>query len=113
MPNKNGKNMEEGETLRQFISNAGSTLWLMLIALWGGTASYISRIRTKKLPFSVIELIGEWCISGFAGIVTMYVCMDLSLSVPITAAATGIAGHMGGRAIYMLENLFLSRLGKK
>lgn len=99
-----------GDTLRQIITNFGSTAWLVVIALWGGTASYISRIRTRKLPFSLIELIGEWCISGFAGIVTMYVCVDLGFAPAMTAAITGIAGHMGGRAIYVIENHLLSRI---
>lgn len=98
-----------GDNFRQLIQTFGSYIWILMLAFWGGTASYISRIRRNKLPFSIIELIGEWCISGFAGVVMMYICLDLSMSTPITAVATGIAGHMGGRAIYLIEIWFTKR----
>lgn len=98
-----------GEHIRQLLQTFGAYIWLIMLAFWGGTASYISRIRRKQLPFSIIELVGEWCISGFAGVVTMQICLDTGLSIYITAAATGISGHMGGRAIYLIENWFTAR----
>lgn len=89
--------------LKELIAYSAQYVWLMVIALWGGTASYISRVKRGERPFSVIELIGEWFVSGFAGVMCMYICMYLEMSTPITAAATGIAGHMGGRAIFLIE----------
>lgn len=83
--------------------------WMLLLAIWGGTASYISRIRKTKSPFSVIELIGEWTISGFAGVVTALVCYRFQFDFYATSAAVGIAGHMGGRAIGMLEHYWVQR----
>ena len=80
-------------------------LWFFLIAIWGGTASYISRIRKAKVPFSLMELIGEWAVSAFAGIITAFVCSELEFSFFATAALAGIAGHMGGRAIALIEDL--------
>ena len=66
--------------------------------------SYISRIKRGNVKaFSFVELIGEWAISGFAGLLTAYICIDMELSWNMTAFFTGTAGHMGGRAIYMLE----------
>lgn len=102
-----------GDSIRQVIQYYGSIAWLIVLALWGGTASYLSRIKTKALPFSIVELIGEWCISGFAGVITMYGCQYLGLELPMTAAATGIAGHMGGRAIFLLERWFASNVKAK
>jgi len=78
-------------------------IWFLVLAVWGGTASYISRIRKHKLTFSLIELIGEWAISGFAGVITALVCYSFHWDFVLVAAASGIAGHMGGRAIGMLE----------
>ena len=78
-------------------------IWFALIAVWGGTASYISRIRQSEATFSLFELIGEWTISAFAGIITAYICNEMQLSFSATAALSGIAGHMGGRAILMME----------
>lgn len=78
-------------------------LWFVLLALWGGTASYIARMKKRGIPFSLMELIGEWSISGFSGLVTALVCVNLDMSFELTAASAGIAGHMGGRAIGMME----------
>lgn len=79
-------------------------LWFLLLAAWGGTASYLSRIKKMKTPFSVMELVGEWTISAFAGIVTAFICYEMQFSFYATAALTGIAGHMGGRAIALMEH---------
>lgn len=103
--------MQWGEQLAQFFDSFFGTttfgyLWFALLALWGGTASYISRIRKSQMPFSLMELIGEWTIAGFAGMVTMYMCIEMKISPPATAALVGISGHMGGRAIGMLEHYF-------
>jgi len=86
--------------------------WFVLMAFWGGTANYISRRNKDKTPFSVIELVGEWSISGFAGLITAYICMDMGLSFALTSAAAGIGGHMGGRAIYLAEQIVLSKVSK-
>lgn len=89
--------------------------WVVLVALslWGGTASYISRLKRSKQAFSLVELIGEWVVSGFAGLMAALACLELGLSFPIAAAAAGVAGHMGGRSIYMLERVVVSWYEKK
>ena len=78
--------------------------WLLAIALWGGTANYITRIKKTGARFSIIELIGEWSVSGFAGLITALVGAEAGWSFYFTAAAAGVSGHMGGRAIGLLEN---------
>lgn len=78
-------------------------IWLCLLAMWGGTASYLTRLKATKAPFSLMELLGEWAVSAFAGIITAYICYEAGLSFYATAALAGISGHMGGRAIAFLE----------
>ena len=79
-------------------------LWFILLALWGGTVNYLSRLKQDEhAHFSMVELVGEWSISGFAGLLTAYICVEFELSWTMTAFFTGISGHLGGRAIYMLE----------
>jgi len=78
--------------------------WLVFMSIWGGTASYIERVRKKDTPFSIIELVGEWVICGFSGIITAYLCVDANLTFYETAALTGIAGHLGGRGLFVIEN---------
>lgn len=87
-------------------------LWFLLLAAWGGTASYLSRIKKMKTPFSVMELVGEWTISAFAGIITAFICYEMQFSFFATAALTGIAGHMGGRAIALFELFVESQWGR-
>jgi len=87
-------------------------VWVMLIATWGGTVSYLSRIRRSRVQFSVVDLLREWCISGFAGLLTFFVCQEMGLSPWMTAFAAGISGHAGGRTIAVWEQWLKSRLPK-
>ena len=82
------------------------------MALLGGTANYLAKIKKQSAKFTYLGLIIEWVISAFAGIVVAFLCIELNYSMYVTAAATGIAGHMGGRAVFLLEQLFTKRVGK-
>ena len=99
--------------LRTILEAGLGWVWLIILALWGGTVNYISRTRKDKTPFSVVELIGEWTIAGFAGVITGLICMEYQVSQYLTFAAVAISGHAGGRAIFMFERYLLSRIGKK
>lgn len=105
MPDGNG-----GMTLARIIENGAGYLWFLLLAVWGGTVNYINRVKKTGLPFSIVELIGEWAISGFVGIVTIYVCMSMKMGYYETGAIVGIAGHMGGRAIFIMEKWMQDKL---
>lgn len=95
-----------------FASTGIGFLWFFILAVWGGTASYLGRIKKMKTPFSIMELIGEWTISAFAGIVTAFLCYEMQFSFFATAALTGIAGHMGGRAIALFELMIETQWSK-
>jgi len=100
------------ETVKAIVENSVGYIWFFLMALWGGTASYISRIKKTGCGFSTAELIGEWFISGFAGVVTAHVCLSVEMDFYKTAALVGIAGHMGGRGLFIVESLVKNRLFK-
>jgi len=76
---------------------------LIALALWGGTASHLSRMKRMGIPFSLAELVGEWVICGFAGMLTLLICESYGINFAMTGALTGISGHMGGRAIFMIQ----------
>jgi len=86
-------------------------LWFVLLAVWGGTVSYISRIRRGNFTFSFVELVGEWTISAFAGVMTALICQEMEFSLLLTSAFAGMSGHMGGRAIYMMEQFVCNKFG--
>ena len=81
-------------------------LWVSSLAAMGGVSSYIRKVRDKTIKrFSIVELIGEIFISGFVGIVTFLLCDSAGFDPRITAAIVGVAGHMGSRAIFIIEHM--------
>lgn len=101
----------EPSLIKQIIESGLGYFWFLFLAVWGGTANYLSRRKTDSAPFSFAELVGEWAISGFAGIITALLCQHYGISEVMTYAAAGLAGHMGGRSIALFEQLVMKKLG--
>ncbi len=80
-------------------------VWVILISSWGGIAGYVRKLKKGHVRFSIAELIGEICISGFVGIVTFFLCEASELNQILSAALIGISSHMGSRAILMMEKI--------
>ncbi|MEC4724268.1 phage holin family protein [Shewanella sp. D64] len=98
--------------IKQVIDLGFGYIWFIFLAVWGGTVNYLIRLkRDKSTAFSIVELLGEWVISGFSGLLTAFICAEMGLSFMYTAALAGIAGHMGGRGIYLLERVVRKRIG--
>jgi hypothetical protein len=108
MPDGNG-----GGIIKIMVDAGLGYLWFIFLAIWGGTVNYINRVRRSKSPFSLIELFGEWTVSGFSGLITAYFCAEMGMTFYMTAAMAGIAGHMGGRAIFIMEKWMQVKLGWK
>ena len=96
---------------KQFLDAGLGYVWFIFLAVWGGTVNYITRLKSEKSPFSIVELLGEWVISGFSGLITAFICQEMDIPFMYTAAAAGVAGHMGGRGIYLLERFIQKRIG--
>jgi len=86
--------------------------WILGLSFWGGISGYIRKIKHGHRDFSITELVGEICISGFVGIVTFFICESAEIPPVLTAAIIGISSHMGSRAILMLEQI-LQRMADK
>jgi hypothetical protein len=87
-------------------------LFMIALAAWGGLTSYLSRVRSgKREPFSAAELIGEMATSGFAGLLSFWACEGSGVAPLYTAVIVGISGHMGGRALFLLEDIIKRRFG--
>lgn len=87
-------------------------IWFCFLAAWGGAVSYISRVRRGKIAFSIVEMVGECCISGFSGVMTAYICASADINFFLTAFFVGIAGHMGGRGIALMEQTAGERMAR-
>lgn len=88
-------------------------LFVLGLALFGGMASWWGKVRKGEVAYwSMSALIGELTISAFAGTITFLGCEYLNLGPFLSPALAGIAGHMGGRAIALLERAGERRLSK-
>lgn len=82
------------------------------IALLGGFVSWYSKVRNGALPAtSINHLVGELCISAFAGLLCFWVCEWSGFPQLLTAALTGIMGHMGSRGITLFEEWATRKFG--
>lgn len=88
-------------------------IWVFGIASWGGAVSYFHKITKHNLKFDTIRFIGEILTSAFVGIVTFLICDAANISWQLTAAFVGISGHMGTRAIFVLEKRYEQFLGER
>jgi hypothetical protein len=85
----------------------GTYLWVIAVALLGGAASFYQKVKAGQARwFNFAEFVGEMTTSALAGVLTFWLCEYASLNPWLQAAFIGIAGHMGSRALFMLEKMF-------
>ncbi len=88
-------------------------LWVLALSSWGGLVSFFRKVREGVADrYNFMELIGELVTSGFAGVITFYLCEAGAISQLWTAVFVGISGHMGTRAIFHLESIFKTATNK-
>ena len=86
--------------------------WVFGLAMLGGAASFVRRVRSGQAKYSnIVELVGELVISAFAGLVTYFLCRSANFDDMLTAAFIAISGHMGTRIIFMLESYLVKKFG--
>lgn len=86
-------------------------LWFIFMGIWGGTISYFEKYKATG-KHSMAKLLIEWTTSAFTGITTAYACDYMGLPFTATSALAGVAGHMGGRALFIIEKMIDSRARK-
>jgi len=85
---------------------------VIIIASWGGVSAYLIKIKRFDLRFSISELIGEIVISSFIGFTVALLLKSAGAPDGIIWGSAGLCGHMGSRAIYLLEILTLRYVKK-
>ncbi len=85
---------------------ARTAVYIVGLSLLGGLVSWIQKVRSNKIPpWSLLYLVGELCISAFAGFLCYLLCDSFGLSTKFTMCLVGVAGHMGARAIKAFETM--------
>jgi len=78
--------------------------WVFGLSALGGVVSFIRKFKEGHVrAFNFVEFVGELVTSAFAGVITFWLCEWAKIPPLMTAALVGIAGHMGSRAIFLLE----------
>ena len=79
---------------------------ILAVALFGGLASWYGKVRRgEMLMWNISALVGELCISAFAGLMAFFLCEYMSLNTWLSAAVVGMSGHAGTKGINWLESL--------
>lgn len=77
---------------------------VLATALLGGLANWWIKVRHGEMVgWNIAALIGELCVSAFAGLTAFWLCEWWGLPPLLTAAIIGMAGHAGARGLDALE----------
>lgn len=86
--------------------------WVTVLSMLGGFVNFAAKVRQGRArAFNFVELVGELITSGFAGILTFFLCEAAGIGQLASAPLIGIAGHMGTRAIFLMEAWAEKRFG--
>jgi hypothetical protein len=78
---------------------------VLAAALLGGLANWYVKAKNSDSGYNAAALIGELCVSAFAGVIAFWLCEALGVAPLLTAAAVGMAGHAGARGLDWLERI--------
>lgn len=85
-------------------------LWVIALSSFAGWVNWMRKLREGQLrPFNVIELVGELATSTLAGLLTFWLCEWASIDKLLSAVFIAISGHMGTRAIFLMEKFLEAR----
>lgn len=80
-----------------------------MLAAIGGAVQYFNKIDRRGTPFSFAKFLLEVGTSGFVGIVSFELCDSAGFGWQMTAAIVAISGHMGAKALVIMENALIRR----
>ena len=95
----------------EFFAYIGEWMFFAGMAMWGGTINYLFENKKENKKFKFVEYLIEVSTAAFVGVVVAIVCVDyFDMGIKLTAAASGVAGHMGARTLVLLEGAFIHKL---
>lgn len=89
-------------------------VWVLALSAFGGIANFMRKIQEGSVKaFNLVELVGEVVISSLAGLCTFWLTEWASMDKLLAAVMIAISGHMGSRAIFLLEKFVESKTEAK
>ena len=86
--------------------------WVLALSAAGGAVNFAQKLKIGSVrAFNFTELFGELLTSGFAGLLTFWLCEAADLNKLFSAVLIGISGHMGSRAIFKMEKWAEEKFG--
>jgi hypothetical protein len=77
---------------------------VFIVAAAGGFVAFYRKWKDGNArAFNFAELIGELVVSGLCGVFAYWTFNGLGVNQWLAAAGVGIVGHMGSRALFMVE----------
>lgn len=84
--------------------------WVVGLSLLGGFASFLRKMKSGHArAWNFTELLGEMTCAALTGIITYNLCVWQNFPPQLTAALVGISSHMGSRALFKLEAIFVAK----
>ena len=59
--------------------------------------------KGEMLAWNLSSLIGELCVSAFAGLIAFWLCEYFTFNPLLTSAVVGMSGHAGAKGLVWLE----------
>ena len=88
-------------------------VWVIALSMAGGFVAFLQKLKDGSVRvFNVVEFVGEICTSAFTGVLTYYLCEAAHFHPLVTAACVGVSGHMGNRALFLVEKLLSDKFDK-
>lgn len=88
--------------------------FMLFVAVLGGFVSFYAKVRRGEVAgLSLMHLVGEITTSAFAGLLVFWLCEYLNVPQILTAPLVGVSGHMGAKAISLLEDTAKRRFEQK
>lgn len=91
------------------LETSKDTVLSLLFALWGGLSNYVVSIRHGKRRFNIYELLGEFVVSGFSGLMVFTMCKAYAVPLDPAVFLSGLGGHYGNKTVYIIQQTILDK----
>jgi hypothetical protein len=108
-------NKNSGHTMPEKTPLDYPTVQYFLVALLGAIGGLVSVLQEffeqigKCWKCAIARAIVSMVTSGFCGVLAFWLCESLSVKPLMTAFVIGISGHMGGRALKVVEKIVVEK----